>query len=90
MLMFIRENLIPILAISFISVLLSLGVLSVDRKNTQVHRDCEEYQDSIYLLNYKISQLEMKVGSLLLKLEDNGVDEKQEDLSGQRHRYEPY
>jgi L-cystine uptake protein TcyP (sodium:dicarboxylate symporter family) len=80
MMTFVRERLLIILVIVFISAFLGVGILSVDRKNTQVHSDCEEYQDSIYLLNYKVTQLEMKVGSLLLRLEEiEGVN--QEDLS---------
>lgn len=89
MMTFVRERLFILLGIVFVSVFLALGVLSVDRKNTQVHRDCEEYQDSIYLLNYKISQLEMKVGGLLLRLEEVDV-ENREDLSQERYMYENY
>lgn len=94
MMTFIRERLLFFIVIVFISAFLGVGILSVDRKNKQVHRDCEEYQDSIYLLNYKISQLEIKVGSLLLKIEESEVDVHEEEVNNrdflETHRYYPY
>lgn len=70
MFMFIRKNLIPILAISFISVLLSFGIQSVNRQISPQDTDCAEYQDSIYILNYEISQLEIEIATLSLILDE--------------------
>jgi hypothetical protein len=70
----IREKFIFFLSSMLLVILVTIGLFFIDKKAGVKYSDeeypCAEYQDSIYLLNYKVSQLELKVGSLLLKLEE--------------------
>jgi hypothetical protein len=74
MITFIREKFIFFLSSILLVILVTIGLFFIDEKEGGEYSDkeypCAEYQDSIYLLNYKVSQLELKVGSLLLKLEE--------------------
>jgi hypothetical protein len=74
MITFIREKFIFFLSSILLVILVTIVLFFIDEKagveSTPEEYQCAEYQDSIYLLNYKVSQLELKVGSLYLKLEE--------------------
>jgi hypothetical protein len=74
MITFIREKFVFFGSAILVAIFVTFGILHVEERDgiasTDEEYPCAEYQDSIYLLNYKVSQLELKVGSLLLKLEE--------------------
>lgn len=66
----VRQNLIPILGILGISGILGFFAFLENSGKKEEYFDCVEYQDSIFILNYQISQLQIEVGSLLLVIEE--------------------